>query len=153
MAIIWCASGHDSSGNPLYMVLMTDPKPSVAVTKFSGVWNCSSVCNQQHSFESTVWGAGLPSYNGSPWSWFALGFHSVLPGPKLPERHFCLWMGAKLLLLRRGICGKDITHLNTFNLLRFDICPAYDLSWWIFCNKLKIILLCYFRLEFSININ
>ena len=45
-------------------------------------------------------GMGLPSQNGSSRSWAPPGLHKLLPeSQKLPQRHFCLQMAAKLLLL------------------------------------------------------
>ena len=90
--ITWCIGGHDSSEVPQQMVLMTEPKPRAAAPS-SGGQSCFQVCIWDHGqrishLSKTASVLDCTRVSQSP-NWI----------PKIPQRHFCLRMDAKLLLL------------------------------------------------------
>lgn len=100
-------------------------KSSRAVTMSSGVWSHVCVCSVVNK----------PAPNCKPllsiWLSLSLAYIDVSKSPtyipKLPERHFYLWMTDKLLLLRGDACegcliqhSADITPLNLYS----DVSPA-----------------------------
>ena len=116
-----CSS--DCSQKAWHMVLVTEPKPNWAVAESSGVQSCLCIWSQDPIWLVSYWSASLPPQT----SLYSLRVHWFSYSPtrisKLPWRHFCLWKGAKLLLL---IWTSDvlICHLA-------DIAPkqALHLDW------------------------
>lgn len=82
-----------------HMVLVTEPKPNWAVAESSGVQSCLCIWSQDPIWLVSYWSASLPPQT----SLYSLRVHWFSYSPtrisKLPWRHFCLWKGAKLLLL------------------------------------------------------
>lgn len=89
---------------PWRIVLMAGPRPDGAVTESTGGQICGCVCNQEHGWQAIHMDACLPSQNDPPWCWALQGFYSPTWIPKLSQRHFCLWIAAKLLLLWADMC-------------------------------------------------
>lgn len=80
-----------------HIVLVTGSKPDGGVAESLTIWNCFWLCNQDQpasqppghklAFKTAILGLGLYQ-----------GFTVSDPAPKLPQRHLCTWIDAKLLL-------------------------------------------------------
>lgn len=75
------------------MVLVTEPKPKGAVTELSGIQSCFEVLYQDHSHQVNVLDVSLLSQNGSPQSWTAQGFSSLLPGSQSSHKYIVVQRG------------------------------------------------------------
>lgn len=122
----------DSFWFPLCVVLLTEPKPVIAIAQSSGVQSFFLFYSQKHSEWLSHLLEGLSFQKGSPDSWTTLGFHSVLPGSHSSHRgtfshgwvsNYFYWEG------RHWGTPNLAILLTSFFLLTYFWCDYAETSW------------------------
>lgn len=102
---------------PVYRAIYGSPLGLRLATNLQGDEVVLGSPRWDHSWQA--WHLGMPAFSKQPSLVSASTSISQAPTwiPKLSQRFFCLWMAAKLLLLREGMSGGPLTSYSTILLM------------------------------------